>query len=147
MGSARKPLVDCSRRPSFLEVVMHLSDAIRLGSSLRQQAIGRWSLQGTCAIGAAIEAIGGKLAKYPVTTTWPDDVFKYRDAVARWPILDHRIEEFCGTLGDKIVHLNDHKRWTRLQIADYVEEMELRLGYRTAPSLPVVVEEDVFAFA
>jgi hypothetical protein len=93
-----------------------LSEAIRIGAMLKPQAFG-WYEQGggTCAIGAAGDAVGGLTN---VTKT-------------RWPILDAHVMcpvEACSgnvhNVGAIVVHLNDNHQWTREQIADWVQTVE-----------------------
>ena len=89
------------------------SEAIRLGSMVRPQARFRFSGDGSCAFGAALEAVGGIAEMDP----WP------------WPELLWR-EDKCPACGKAesvvniVMHLNDLHRWVRERIADWVEERE-----------------------
>lgn len=99
---------------------MRLSEAIRLGAMLRPQAFGViFDGSGTCALGAAYEAIG-KLHR-----------MEECDAREDWPWLknDKLVCPECGGspgFGPSVIsaHLNDNHLWTREQIADWVETIE-----------------------
>ena len=95
---------------------MLLSEAIRLGAKLGPQAFGKLhdeNTQGTCAIGAAFQVLGEFRSEHQ----W---------CVAKIPI---RCPD-CGREKKKIyhiiTHLNDHHRWSREAIADWVETLENR---------------------
>lgn len=115
---------------------MKLSEAIRLGSMLRPQAvralIAPW---GSCAWGAAFEAIGAKNGHEAV-----------RMAIEKrfpWENLASRLVT-CPVLGtprklcDVIVELNNRHGWTREQIADWVETFETEQALQDAPESVVV---------
>ena len=95
---------------------MKLSEAMRLGALLGPQAFGQFITKdgGGCAMGAAIQACSG----------------------AAWPVL--LTYATCPACGEKnpagaiIMHLNDDHRWTREQIADWVQTVEEREAERTA---------------
>ena len=105
---------------------MRLSDAIRLGAMLKPQAFGDFTDGvGTCAFGAANEALGR-----------PAD----HEIVDEWAALC-RAESCCPCCGQRpgslvlddyelpntaalIVHLNDDHVWTREAIADWVATIE-----------------------
>lgn len=109
---------------------MRLSEAIRLGSMIRPQGFERLYVDGgSCAAGAALEAVG----------RWKDGMF----ALGLWGAIGQEINAFPGLpplhrqecptcqggvmMGDwysALIHLNDHHRWTREQIADWVEKVE-----------------------
>jgi hypothetical protein len=113
---------------------MELSEAIRKGSELRPQAFD-WYFEGegSCALGAAYEGIKGRQLSVNVGT------FK-EVCLKEFPVLAlfvgacpvrPKCAEFkrakgrggvtvCGT----IAHLNDDHKWTREQIADWVEQFE-----------------------
>lgn len=96
---------------------MKLSEAIRLGAMLKPQGFGHGSgyphASATCALGAAYEA---------------------SDCGAGWASLEKRFPVVnalplkCPTCGKAnpgmVPHLNDDHRWTREQIADWVESIE-----------------------
>ena len=108
---------------------MTLSEAIRLGSMTGGQAFGTMKdMHGnTCALGAAREAVGVtawlamkcQLMRYPAQCP----VCNIPCVVSFGGLLDYSL---YGTIG----HLNDEHRWTRLQIANFVETIEL------APTVP-----------
>ncbi len=95
---------------------MKLSEAIRLGAMLGPQAFAEsFSVDGgSCARGAAMLAIGG--------TCWYSGPWfiEFQSINTTCPEC-HRI----GTAGGIIAFcLNDHHRWTRERIADWVETVE-----------------------
>lgn len=103
---------------------MRLSEAIRLGAMLRPQARLYWFHEGgSCALGAAAEAVG--IAIYP-------DTFTQVGPVPREWIWINGLKAACPVCGDcddaqeTIKHLNNDHRWTRERIADWVETLEPR---------------------
>lgn len=100
---------------------MRLSEAIRLGAMLGPQNFGTYSDgDATCAIGAARSAGGD-------------------DMMLSFFQIEHHLDSRCPECGDiaasswcdgkrvrvnVIPHLNDHHRWTRERIADWVETLE-----------------------
>lgn len=98
------------------------SEAIRLGSMLRPQAFGvGFDGVATCANGAAREAVG-KLNC---------DDYQMRHY---FPICETQME-YCPICRDQtmvpnlagcVAHLNDDHGWTREQIADFVQAIELQ---------------------
>ncbi len=106
---------------------MRLSEAIRLGAMNKPQGFG-WYDDGaaTCAMGAAMEAVG--CSKQPLITKrmWPVLV----QSPASCPACDlvlHGSDRLFA-VGAIVVHLNDEHRWKREQIADWVESLEQRSG-------------------
>lgn len=105
-----------------------LSAAIRLGAMLKPQARGGLLKGGgTCAFGAALDAVGA----LPTTALHHDLA---HDIVmklpARWPIIRRHVQHPLSTwrpvpLASVIVDLNDTHQQTREQIADFVESVEL----------------------
>lgn len=101
--------------------VMPLSQAIRLGAMLHPQGFGEcFDGVGTCAFGAAREAIG-------IDPGWPM-------VTDKWPWMSRYVVGKCPQCGvdaalPSIVsmHLNDGHRWTRERIADWVESEERKL--------------------
>lgn len=107
-------------------MTMKLSDAMRLGSMMKPQCFNDYEgpiddgdTVGTCAIGAAIDAVGLLGA--------------FDDEAKVFPILGQSVnvrcpaeecEELDGTLGSLIAHLNDEHEWTREAIADWVSTVE-----------------------
>lgn len=104
---------------------MRLSEAIRLGSMLRPQIRNEYSTRrGSCAVGAACDALGiGELGIAAAEMEWVKafDV----DASGR---IHHRLCPVCGdgrpNTVNAITHLNDDHKWTREQIADWVQTIE-----------------------
>lgn len=91
---------------------MKLSDAIRLGAMMKPQCYGSYHKgKGSCAIGAALDAVGAEEC----------------DEEVLWPWLE-KLEDcpVCNQAdGETIIpHLNDKHRWTREQIADFVQTIE-----------------------
>lgn len=101
---------------------MKLSEAIRLGAMLRPQAFGAWfSADGTCAMGAAMDAVGLTESDYHRTwSVWPNTL----EIRTRCP--ESRVEHCtCGpSLSIVMQCLNDIHRWPREAIADWVEIQE-----------------------
>lgn len=109
---------------------MKLSDAIRLGAMMRpHQAF--WVLfepdtQGSCALGAAAEAIG------ILDTTQRNRYLPDKRVPNAWRWVLRQIDACpaCGMGGrdgqDMITHLNNVHYWTREAIADWVESIEPR---------------------
>jgi hypothetical protein len=97
---------------------MRLSEAIRLGAMMKPQAFGASFHDGrTCALGAALDAIGRVRECY-------------LNAPDYWAMLVNYVAEpvtgeMCLVLS-AIRELNDQHRWTREQIADWVETIEAR---------------------
>jgi hypothetical protein len=115
---------------------MKLSEAIRLGSFLRPQTFGPFSDKcGTCAMGAALEAVG-KLAK--TTDTNSNRVKKI------WPWLAWNLQLFqcpwCGVYKSfssiffLIVHLNDVDHLSRQKIAEMIERVENQATRQLEPN-------------
>jgi hypothetical protein len=97
---------------------MKLSTAIRLGAMLGPQAFGRLddaTTGGTCAYGAALQAAG--LDFYD---TWKlTGVFH-----AMCPACADAQRAADRYRFNTLAHLNDTHRWTREQIADWVQTIE-----------------------
>jgi len=96
---------------------MKLSEAIRLGAMLRPQAFSASTRHGTCAVYAALDAIG----------QFNNRRYEF------FPILNLEKQQCpeCGsthygysTLAGTIFHLNDEHHWTRERIADWVATIE-----------------------
>lgn len=94
---------------------MKLSEAIRLGSMLRPQAFGGlFVANGSCALGAAEEAAGGRWM-----LLWLD----HPSMFAPCPDCQRQIKGL-GMDMPTIAHLNDSHSWTRERIADWVATIE-----------------------
>jgi hypothetical protein len=108
---------------------MLLSEAIRLGATLNAQTFEKLhdkKTLGTCAIGAALEALGQNGAKMKELYPW---LF--------WPEY-----AYCPQCGRKfpnpvrvITHLNDRHRLSRSAIADFVKAIEANLGLQDSEAL------------
>lgn len=96
---------------------LRLSEAIRRGAMLKPQAFGVTESEGggTCALGGALEAIGITGRRYSAASEyWP-----IAGAVVANPVRDD-----YHLLFGVIRELNDSHKWTREQIADWVETIE-----------------------
>jgi hypothetical protein len=112
---------------------MKLSEAIRLGAMLKPQAFGDYTDGvGTCAIGAANEAIGSSA---DINTTHWESFLDMSVDQSSCPVCARSARVFEESL---IVHLNDDHRWTREQIADWVETIEQQ--HESTQAAPVAVE-------
>lgn len=116
---------------------MRLSEAIRLGAMLKPQAFGTFRartatrddgaflglriIESTCALGAACDA-GYKRSGIDQVHVWCPA------CSLRAGVLFHAM------------HLNDTHRWTREQIADWVESIELQQAVNAEATTPQAVE-------
>lgn len=110
---------------------MKLSDAILLGSTMRPQIHGRLSDgEGTCAMGAACDAVGildaimGDNDNTPIVRMFPgirsggryscpcEGAARRSECPDQWP------------LAQMVYHLNDDHFWTRERIASWVASVE-----------------------
>ena len=95
-----------------MDKIKKLSQAIRLGATFRPQCTGEFSDSvGTCALGAAMEAVGLE-----------PKMCYYKELRRRFPVLGNSYWSF--TLAGKITRLNDNGQ-TREQIADWLEAQGL----------------------
>ena len=112
-----------------------LSQAIRLGATFRPQTYGNFcDVIGSCAFGAAFEAVGVEIEREK--QPWPE--FKRVMTERGWKEIVKR-EMRCPDCGDfhglgskhfktlyaVIVELNNYHFWTREQIADWLEAQGL----------------------
>lgn len=119
---------------------MKLSEAIRLGSMLKPQGFGSVHWDGrTCAMGAAMDAVGG-LGAGECFSGW----YAW---IRRWPVLSSLLGKPCHVCGEPmgvegivITHLNDVHQWTREQIATFVEGIEQQQD-ATSPTELIAVAE------
>jgi Zn finger protein HypA/HybF involved in hydrogenase expression len=102
---------------------VRLSEAIRLGSMLHQQAFGALRIlrfdgkTATCVLGAAEDAVGQRWSlQWPVH---PSYEAKCPDCVAK-----HIHVRADREMKVTPAHLNDVHHWTRERIADWVEQIE-----------------------
>ena len=124
---------------------MRLSEAIREGSKHTEQAFGDYQDgYGTCALGAAMDAFGVRLSNWRAVAQWEQDYLL--------PVPINGCPLSCGAtdrgddegpivdIGDAVIHLNDVHRWTREQIADYVQTQEAIHGIGIEAETPELVE-------
>lgn len=113
--------------------MIRLSEAIRLGSMLRPQAFGVFfDGLGTCAQGAALEAIGHHICDgnkhEAMAMAWPWAHCGHSESL-HCTSRTHRCPE-CPTwnrcVSAVVAHLNNDHRWSRERIALYVEQLEQR---------------------
>jgi hypothetical protein len=108
--------------------MLRLSDAIRLGAMLRpQQAFYRLfdaGTQGTCANGAAAEAVG----LLDVSDPFRPRMIGIAPKDWWWSARDEgacpACPDFVDTTTQIVIHLNNEHRWTRERIANFVESRE-----------------------
>lgn len=107
---------------------MRLSEAIRLGATMKPQGFGSLLVVGsngreyTCAMGAAFDAVGAAQDIRAVAFVFPG----YSRKV--FPICDAcKLPARVGVTS-MVMHLNDAHSWTREKIADWVEEQEVSMG-------------------
>ena len=101
---------------------MKLSEAMRLGATMKPQAFGLLRDKrngGTCALGAVMDALG-VLGEYnahvKVQDTWPGLKFESVGEVEN-PVTGDRYSRW-----QTIIDLNNRHRWTRERIADWIEQ-------------------------
>jgi hypothetical protein len=116
---------------------MKFSEAMSLGAMLHIQGTAcLWQCDynggiiRTCAWGAALEAIGipmrngqKRANRKRIPTTWQILAKQRVPCPAGTSCLPHN-KANTTTIGRLIEHLNDHHRWTREQIADWLETLE-----------------------
>jgi hypothetical protein len=109
---------------------MKLSEAIREGAKLRPQAFHAFFIDGrSCALAAAIEVAAGRSLDEEGEDITTLEVNRVIDE--HFPLLWSEKNSHCpacerdpGILRSTVEHLNDTHRWTREQIADWVEKVE-----------------------
>lgn len=110
---------------------MNLSEAIRLGAMCKPQKHGgpnnllKFETH-TCALSAAAEAAGMKqLSTYEPLWPWPwSNNLDMTCPACPWPKEKGRTVACRITVTHVVAHLNDKHRWTREQIADWVQTIE-----------------------
>jgi hypothetical protein len=114
-----------------------LSEAIRLGAMMKPQGTGRLLRGGrSCALGAALDAVG-RLEGQEMPTDRVDG-WLYDVLAQIWPwaveavVVDPCHQGLHLPVVDACWKLNDIQRYTREQVADWVEEQEKRLGIEDA---------------
>jgi len=110
------------------------SEAIREGAKLRPQHFGGGMGHGrdaTCAYIAGIEAVAGNLSDDSLREFGRHGGYTYLVGTTRCPVQDCSYAEHIWSRLITIFHLNDDHRWTREQIADWLESEEEKLGFVT----------------
>jgi hypothetical protein len=101
---------------------MSLTDAIRLGAAATRQVRGAFYTGGgdvairTCALGAALYAMGRLITRDDLSDVVVY-IFPELHTSANCP--ECRVGD---ELGDMIVHMNDEHKWTRNQIAAWIDD-------------------------
>jgi hypothetical protein len=119
---------------------VRLSEAIRLGAMIRPQAVFLYFRDGnSCALGAALEATG---------IAYDDVEFANDDLRMRW-LWVFTTQAACpvcqvgARVRQVIPHLNNEHRWTREQIADWVESVEPLASPDSAPAVREAAEASI----
>jgi len=91
---------------------MTLSEAMRLGAMLKPQGFGIWRRnEASCAMDAVVDGSGA---------TW--EMLSQQFPILKIGQLRCPVCQSWNTnVGSVIMHLNDHHRWTRERIADWIE--------------------------
>lgn len=130
---------------------MKLSEAIRIGAAMAPQHFGNFINKdgATCALGAALQAIGRSGHVY--SELWhPNGSFTKtlnETDKALCPVCHKkRLED--NNWHSVISHLNDTHRWSREAIADWVESIENKMDAVQpvacgAPSEPIMTEAEL----
>lgn len=119
---------------------MYLHTSMRLGSMLRPQGFGGAFMEGeagieSCALGAALEAIGEMNTGKYASDLWPElYALQTPCPVCFIPRGVLHVIGFC---------LNDAHRWTREQIATWLEPIELAYYEEHPEARPKDVEVEV----
>jgi len=111
---------------------MRLSEAMRIGASWSKQCFGpvKHTDGRTCAMGSVLETLRGEIpASNFITVGQAEDLrsaFPIHDAFISCPKM------FCShtmSMLRLVVHVNDKHHWTRGEIADWIEIVELEGGW------------------
>lgn len=118
---------------------MKFSEAIRLGAMSTKQVFGlsyrkdliTEEITHTCALGAALHAVGGLGAAWPTEWNWAYEI------LAHCPVRHcaHRTPLETPCVLTVTAHLNDSHHWSREKVADWVAQMEPK--YLTSEPTPV----------
>lgn len=133
---------------------MKLSEAIRLGATVSHQIYGALKDRngGTCAWGSALHAIG-ILDRVNMLCTLqdeqlPKDWVLLKGEISFCPEEVCRFHDHTNPLFDMegcIAHLNDEHKWTREQIADWVQTIEDQLEQSSSEAKAEQKEEQYVA--
>ncbi len=138
---------------------MKLSEAIRLGAMMKPQHFDteswfttkkvdrdsgflkllglRRSVECSCVMGAAIEGANLDDEMLQGENGWPQKWrLKQKIACPQCGVSNNASAGFDLRLYDVLTHLNDHHRWTREEIADWVESIE------NAQTAPVATQQE-----
>ena len=112
---------------------MKLSEAIRLGAMMQPKRNGVCAIlymdnKGTCALGAAAQAMGLHIPTFaegynPIWAMWP-----WLQTMSTHPVTGERVEATTN-----IWMLNDTDDWTRERIADWVATIEPKESHDLQP--------------
>jgi hypothetical protein len=108
------------------------SEAIREGAKFRPQGFGSLLSGGaSCAVGAALEAMLGSVPPLNDLHPFFEDVgYPYMvNTVVSCPLGHCFMSNAKSDLACTVLHLNDHHKWTREAIADWLSEEEEKLGF------------------
>ena len=104
---------------------MKLSEAIRLGAMIRPQGFhGLFGEGKSCAMGAALEAVGFPYEDIPSNQLCEGMKLFSGHSHTRWCPVCRESPQTTAPLYRVVEHLNDTHRWSREQIADWVEQVE-----------------------
>lgn len=99
---------------------MRLSEAIRLGAMIRPQTYFYWFHDGgSCAIGAALEAVGAAVYSDCFFRTGAPKAWEWSRMTVACPACEQQDQA-----QEHLRHLNNVHRWTRERIADWVATIE-----------------------
>lgn len=113
---------------------MRLSEAIRLGATMRPQSVGHFLDDdgASCAQGAALDAVGrlsesATECRYAMSELWPWSYYSQHIVGTLKGVTcpdggGHMCRYYADdSINGIIAHLNNEHRWTRERIADWVE--------------------------
>jgi len=92
----------------------------------------------SCTIGAALEATGTKYCEHGAAVNHNDFYLHFKERFKCSELMvAHPVNKQLGALMETIYSLNDGYRWTREQIADWVETIEAQHPELCKDSAPV----------
>jgi hypothetical protein len=126
---------------------MKLSEAIRMNGMMKPQGFGPWSmtsLSAPCALGGALQILGRQCTEETGPNYFAlNEQWEWLLPNQECPIPDcnyGKTPQSNTNATCVIFHLNDDHRWTRQQIADWVETIE-------PAELPALAEPEVLTGA